>query len=67
VTLFDASEPAPRPDGWNLVANTGGVQGWHVVDHTTPDRGVVTVCGVIGRVITSNARTIVPCPICLSD
>jgi hypothetical protein len=64
MTLFDAEAPVPRPPGWNLVANMGGVQGWHLVDHTTPDRGVVTVCGVVGRVITNDARIITPCTAC---
>jgi hypothetical protein len=67
VTLFEAEAPVPRPPGWNLIANLGGVHGWHVVDRTIPDGGVVTVCGVTGRVITSNARAIVPCPNCSTD
>lgn len=64
MTLFEAEGPVPRPPGWNLIANMGGAQGFHLVDHTTPDRGVVTVCGITGRVITSSAQVITPCPIC---
>jgi hypothetical protein len=67
VTLFDAEAPVPRPPGWNLVADTGGVRGWHLVARTTPDRGVVTVCGITGRVISNDAQAIVPCPVCTSD
>ena len=64
--LFDASAPVPRPPGWNLIANTSGTQGFHVVDHTTPDSGVVTVCGIAGRVIENRTSIISPCPICAS-
>ena len=61
-SLFEASEPVPRPPGWTLIAATDGVHGWHLVDRTTPDRGVVTVCGITGRVVSSNVQTIVPVP-----
>jgi hypothetical protein len=64
VTLFAASDPMPRPPGWNLIANMSGVHGWHVVDHTTPDRGVVTVCGTTGRVVENHSAVIVPCETC---
>jgi hypothetical protein len=63
--LFEPGEVVPRPPGWNLIANMGGMQGWHLVDHTTPERGVVTVCGVVGRVISNETATaIVPCENC---
>lgn len=65
MTLFEAEGAVPRPPGWNLIANSNGTQGWHLVDHTTPDRGVVTVCGVVGRVVRQEAATaIVRCPTC---
>ncbi|MET0911439.1 MAG: hypothetical protein ABWZ99_18385 [Ilumatobacteraceae bacterium] len=64
MTLFEAEGAVPRPPGWCLIANIGGVQGFHVVDHTTPDRGVVTVCGIAGRVITDSAVAIMPCETC---
>ncbi len=64
MTLFEAEPAVPRPPGWNLVANGSGTQGFHLVDHTTPDRGVVTVCGIVGRVVNSNAVAIMPCETC---
>lgn len=54
-----------RPHGWALIANTGGSQGYHIVDMPTPGDGVRTVCGVLGRVIDSpTVLAIVPCPAC---
>ena len=64
MTLFDASGQVPRPPGWQMIGNREGNQGFHVVDHTTPDRSVVTVCGVVGRVITTNTYVIAPCATC---
>ena len=64
MTLFEASEPQPRPPGWRLIADSSGTRGFHLVERTTPDRGVVTVCGVVGRVIDNDARVIQPCVTC---
>jgi hypothetical protein len=62
--LFAASDAIPRPQGWLLIANSEGAQGFHLVDRATPDRGVVTVCGIIGRVVRSDAPGVVTCPDC---
>jgi len=64
LTLFAAEDKIPRPEGWLLIANTAGAHGFHIVDHTTPDRGVVTVCGVVGRVIKDPILVISTCPAC---
>lgn len=66
-SLFAAEDPTPRPPGWRLIANSGGSQGWHLIDRTTPDRGVVTVCGIVGRVIQSDAVVIIPCVVCKAE
>lgn len=63
-TLFEAEPAIMRTPGWHLIANSAGVQGFHVVDHTNPDRGVTTVCGVVGRVVDNGAAVIVPCSTC---
>jgi hypothetical protein len=62
--LFAASGARPRPPGWHLIANIAGVQGFHLVDHTVPEGGVATVCGVIGRTIQSPVLVITPCSAC---
>jgi hypothetical protein len=64
LTLFAPEGRVPRPPGWQLIANTAGAHGFHIVDRTTPDRGVVTVCGVVGRVIKDPILVIPTCPAC---
>lgn len=64
MALFAASDVVARMPGWQLIATSQGTQGFHLVDRTTPDRGVVTVCGITGRTVRSDLPGFVPCATC---
>jgi hypothetical protein len=64
MTLFEPTPATAHQPGWQMIANREGAHGFHLVDRTTPDRGVVTVCGIVGRVVTAHNYVIATCPAC---
>jgi hypothetical protein len=58
------NDPVPRTPGWRLIANSSGTQGWHLIESTTPERGVKTLCGITGRAIDESHPVMVLCQDC---
>lgn len=59
--------PQARPAGWVLVGTKSGPQGYHRVRTASQNGSLLTVCGVVGRVVPDEATTIQPCLTCQSD
>ena len=58
------TEPIPRVPGWKLIANRVGTQGWHLIESTTVERGVKTLCGITGHAIEESHPMMVLCQDC---
>jgi len=56
--------PQARKPGWVLVGTKTGPQGYHRVRTASQNGSLLTICGVVGRVVSDEATTIQPCTTC---